>query len=320
MAETSAGLLPFFPDLAYYIVGNHDPEDRCSDKLYGTMRNCKKFDGDVEKLFEELSEFDLIVHDSYNFSAGCRPEVYNMLPGTGCITDFPQWDKLKGFKLLIDNESVSGQLQWFLRKAEKFDGVMTPNPNMKGFFTHLGIYPRPYRDPGNEKTIDLLYSSYNIRLGYRGKLASIVDKIDRRTEVCEGFALPTPGWIKKLTEAKLYLATYSCPSGSLQPMAMKEKELKALLCGAMPITEKFDLADSYLPDGVGRVSFSNPGEIPEIVEHYCNNEEERRKIVEAGKRIVLSELTHEKAFQKCLTHYGFELRDPSESPFHTRCA
>ena len=111
-------------------------------------------------------------------------------------------------------------------------------------------------------------------------------------------------WLKMMNRSKMYLATYSCASGQKHPMGLKPKEMKALLCGALPLTEEYLQADQFLIPGKERVTFKNMADLQEKINYYDTHEDERLAIVETGRRKFLYELTNDKMWEKAFKHFG----------------
>ena len=87
-------------------------------------------------------------------------------------------------------------------------------------------------------------------------------------------------------------------------MGLKPKELKALQCGALPLTEEYSYADRFLVPGKERVVFKNLSDLQEKIEYYDTHEDARLAIVEAGKKKISEELTNDKMWRKVIEHIG----------------
>ena len=92
-------------------------------------------------------------------------------------------------------------------------------------------------------------------------------------------------------------------------MHVKSREAKALLCGALPIVENFPEADGFLSPGKEKVVFNSLEELPELIAYYIEHEDERRLIVEAGKKRVRENFTFEHMFREAFEQFGLADRD-----------
>lgn len=283
MNETSTGLYQFDPEMLSYFIGRGGAFDRGAI----SQREHTKVFTTPQELFSDLEKFDVIIYDTYVFSVRDRPDIVSFLPGNGCITQWDEWMKLKAKKIMFDGESVSGK-DWHRQHIQYFDYIFTTNPAMPGFYTYFGIDHKPYKNDGTNDSIKVLYSGSNLDKRYRKILSDFISKDPKNIilETLTGFE----EWRALLNKSKMYLATFSCASGNMYPMHTKSKEYKALLCGALPLTEELAEADKFLIPGKERVTFSDLGDLQKKIDYYDKNESERKQIVEAGKKKVIEEL------------------------------
>ena len=300
MDELSAGLRQFDPDMLYYIIGHNLP-DRYDWALFNTRKNVKQF-VDRETLFRDLAEFDVIVYDTYIFSKDDQPDkIIPLIPGEGCPTQWPEWWNLKATTILFDGESMAGKSEWYYKNMKFFDHIVTCNPQMPGFYTYYGVDEKVYTNYGSNNLIKALYTGDCLRSHYRAELYDLISKDSNN--VCLEKKTDHRNWIDALNLSKMYLATYSCASGEKNPMCLKHKDAKALLCGALPLTEEFEDADRFLIPGKERITFKNLSDLQNKINYFDNHEDERRAIVEAGKKKVLSELTNDKMWQRAFENF-----------------
>jgi spore maturation protein CgeB len=76
--------------------------------------------------------------------------------------------------------------------------------------------------------------------------------------------------------------------------------LQAMRSGIFVLQQRIPEMERYLgmQDGVHLVIWDTIQEIPEKVNYYLNHEDERRRIAEAGKSLVLSEHTFDKRVEE----------------------
>jgi len=84
--------------------------------------------------------------------------------------------------------------------------------------------------------------------------------------------------------------------------------LMSMACGAMVISEQIEDPTPYTPG----VHFVQVGlsDIPEAIEHYLNNHEERNRIVDAAYNYITRELTMENSIMKILREVGIPHNTP----------
>ena len=116
--------------------------------------------------------------------------------------------------------------------------------------------------------------------------------------------VPLLEWIDFLNVTKVYVSTYSCASGMKNPLGMKDKDAKALLCGALPLTEEFADADQFLVPGKERITFRDIKDLNDKIEYFDTHESERAEIVANGKKKVLAELTNERMWENAFKAFG----------------
>jgi hypothetical protein len=297
--EHNVGLRQYDPDIFHYVIGRGGEFN--VDNPDFLPKNGKTFTT-KEVLLSDLEKFDVIIYDTYVFSVGDRPDIISYLPGNGCVTQWPEWMKLKARKILYDGESVSGKEWWYRSHLQYFDNIITTNPAMPGFLTYSGIDFKAYSNNGLNDSVKVSYSGMCINRSYRKELADFL-RMDPKNVVLETF-LDNAEWLDLLNKSKMYLATFSCANGEKFPMHTKNKEYKALLCGALPLTEELPIADKFLVPGKERATFRNLNELKDKINYYDTHEEERRAIVEAGKKKVIGELNVYRMWEKAFESFG----------------
>lgn len=303
MNEMSSGLLRLDPNMQFYIIGQGWSGDKEDYELFGTRKNQKTYT-DQATLQRDLNEFDVIIYDTYIFSKDdCPNRIKPLIEGRGCPSQWTWWEELRAIKILFDGESQAGKIRWYHENMKFFDYVITGNPKMEGYYTYYGVEERVYKNFGTNNKYKVLYSGDCIGSEYRKDLMNNLLP-DPENKVIVNGKVSLTEWIQLLNESKMYIATYSCSSGARYPMNLKQKDAKALLCGALPLTEEFPEADQFLAPGIERVVFKDFGDLHEKIAYYNTHEDERRKIVEAGKRKVLAELTSDKTWEKAFKTFN----------------
>ena len=313
MEEVARGILVIDRDPLMYILGSGTTRDEMA-YFMGHGRRINYFVS-FDKFFYDLEQYkvDILIHNTYIFAHGCRPSVYNNDSKNRCITEQPQWKTVKAVKILHDGESFH-QLEVYKQLCVRFDAVITYNPDLKEFCDrekipcHLSFVTTPSNlcDPGYTRDIDISFTGTGLNNSYRRVLAQTLKTLPFDTFCSDGAfeGLQIEDYIKLLNRSKMYLATYSAPGGNLHPMHCKNKDGKALLCGALPITEEFAPADDYLLPSVERVVFRNLNQLRDIVEFYAGNEPARVEIVRAGQKKIRSQFTSEHLFIKAFKAFG----------------
>jgi len=291
--EISKGLEKYDPQLTYYIVGQ-TPHPALVKGMNVRIVNTK------EALFNALQDYDIIFYDTYVFSMQDNPLIRAYLPGNGCVTQWPEWKELPAIKILFDGESAAGKEQWYRDHLQYFDKLITINPEMPGLLVYFGVDPKIYPDWGVSRHIKVLYSGDGLRSGYRGQISQLLGEDPKN--VVQFHKTKFESWVFSLNCSKMYLATYSCASGARDPMGIKHKDAKALLCGALPLTEEYRPADQFLRPGKERITFSTAEDLREKIQYYDTHEDERLEIVAAGKKRVLEELTNDKMWAKIMAY------------------
>ncbi len=305
MLEESSGLRQFDPDMVYYVIGSSRVSNimQVADdlKLQGISFDKVKWFTDEATLLEDLKAFDVVVYDTYIFSAADLPEVViPLMPDEESFLKSEAWKNVAAKKILFDGESISGK-GWYYQFYRYFDFVRTSNFNMHGFYTYPSPNHRPYVDQGSHDVIKVLYSGSSASNAYRKELFDFLCQ-DPGNYCSDKLAVSE--WIQKLNSAKMCLCTYSCASGEKYPLSLKDKEAKALLCGALPLTEDFLIADRFLVPGKERVTFKDFPDLADKIVYYDTHEEERKAIVEAGKKKVLSQLTNDIMWRRSFEAFG----------------
>lgn len=297
--EHNVGLKQYDPDILHYVIGRGGEFN--VDNPDFMPKNGKMFTT-KEALLSDLEKFDVIIYDTYVFSVGDRPDIVSFIPGNGCVTQWPEWMNLKARKILYDGESVSGKEAWYRSHIQYFDNVITTNPAMPGHFTYSGIDHKAYSNYGSNDSVKVSYSGCFINHSYRGEIANILRR-DPKNVVLDSF-LNNAEWLDLLNRSKIFLATFSCANGNRNPMHTKNKEYKALLCGALPLTEHLPVADQFLVPGKERATFKDFKEMQDKINYYDAHEPERRAIVEAGKKKVIEELNVYEMWRKAFESFG----------------
>lgn len=307
MLEASIGLKHYDPDMLYYVIGkNWSIPDA---QVIKTLGNVKKF-STREQLFEDLKEFDVIFYDTYIFSHDDDPiRITSFLPGNGCVTQWPEWGQLPAIKVLFDGESVAGKREWYDNHLKYFDKCVTVNPDFPGLLVYFGADPEIYcsstRICAATRGVKCLFSGDNLGVGYRKQLADLLNA--DKENLCLAERVSEKEWVELLSNSKMYLATYSCASGARDPMCIKPKDARALLCGALPLTEEYAPADRFLTPGVERVTFKDFDDLKNKIEYYSTHEEERLAIVAAGIARVMRDLTNEKMWRNVMNYLEEEV-------------
>ena len=153
MNEHCSGLWKYDPKMLSYIVGYGEDPSHKDYMLFGTRRFEKVFiNKDI--LFQDLQEFDVILYDTYIFSKDDPiPHLRTLLPGNGCVTQWPEWRTLRGKTILFDGESNSGKTDWYLKHLQYFNHTITTNKYMPGHYTYLGVDPDVFYDRGEKRTL-----------------------------------------------------------------------------------------------------------------------------------------------------------------------
>ena len=276
MIEHSLGLYQFGAPCEY-IVGN---EEKAGVPKYLTPRIVT----DVNKMFQELETFDVIVNDTYFYTKGVRPELISYLPQD--VMTYPQWDKLKVPKILIDGESCAGQLDYYKSIAHHYDEILTFNPNFveASVCAFQGGSIRIYNDPNIKRSIDVLYTGGNLDKGYRKELADELRKGDFNAVIQDLSETTRYEWAHLLNMSKIYISTLSCASGKYFPVHLKGKEVKALLCGCMPLTEEYPVLDIFLRPNIERATFQGINNINKTVQYFLERPVLREQIITSGKQ------------------------------------
>lgn len=101
-----------------------------------------------------------------------------------------------------------------------------------------------------------------------------------------------------LKKTKIYNAAQivlNIQDGEKQVNAVSNRVTETLACGGFVLTDwHSDLDASPLRDGVSVATYRKVDEIPDKVVHYLAHPDQRQCISEAGRRIVLNELTYER--------------------------
>lgn len=278
MNDASVGLETIDPNIKFIEVGHHYEAAEDDFKAYHPSQTKLRYTS-VENLHKMLAEADVVIHNSYIFSQGHRPEIFSYLPGAGCITQFPWWNSLKATKILLNDEGPAGQQEWYDSVAKHFDVVVDLPP-----IVPLSIL---FRHGGNHRHIDVMYTGDNLHLGYRRNITDTICNMDTNWLVAGKRAMSIVTWTDALRDTKIYIATSSCASGDKEPMNPKNKEFKALLCGAMPITEDYTEGNQNLEPGKEKVTFSSMNELRNAITYYLEHEDERLAIAEAGRARVI---------------------------------
>lgn len=313
MSEVARGILVIDRDPLMYVLGSGTTNDEMAFFM-GDGRRVNYF-VNFDKFFDDIvqNNTNILIHNTYIYGNGCRPSVYNLDHDNRCITDHSEWKKIKAIKILHDGESFH-QINTYKELSLKFDAVITYNIELKTYCDQQNIpcflsyvtTPSNLSDNGLVRDIDISFTGTGLNNGYRKILQELVKRLPFST-LCNDGAFEGLGindYVKLLNKSKIYLATYSAPGGNLHPMHFKNKDGKALLCGAMPITEHFPLADDYLAPGKERVVFRSIDELPEIIKHYIENESERAEIVSAGQKKIRSHFTSERLFVRAFKSFG----------------
>jgi hypothetical protein len=295
MDECSQGLLQFDPNMMYYIIGRNGN--------YTPTGNVKMFTN-KDELFSDLARFDVIIYDTYAYSLGdWGTNLQSFIGGNGCVTQWLEWGHLKAKKILFDAESISGKMDWFIAHTKFFDHTITDNPAMPGYYAYF-TSSKMYENTGPNNEIKVLYTGSFTDMFYRKQLADFL-RADPRN-VVTGLVPGEGEWLKLLNRSKMYLATYSCASGQKYPMGLKPKECKALLCGALPLTEEYPYADRFLIPEKERVTFKDFADLRDKINYYDTHEDERLAIVAAGRKKFMEELTNERMWRKAFQYFNMK--------------
>ena len=317
--EFVSGLYFIDPNLDKYIVGRGEIKSAENCKMFGTDKNTKIIiEPDI--LLDEVNKHDIMFFSSYIFSEGHRSELYSLLGKGVDFTNLPEFNKVKCIKILHDGESFYN-FDYYARIVHKFDGIMTYNKKMKEYCDSINrpcfLSPIGVSDVfcelgsvcGNgrkiERDIDVVFSGSNLDKGYRKKLFDIVTSLSDRYNVIVGGTNSTSTWefIERLNRTKIYISTNSSAGGELEPMHIKHKSLKALLCGCLPLEEYFPDAEKILEYDVHKgVFFSLDDLIPKI-EYYLHNVELRNKIIRQGKQHCTDNYLYQKIFGNAMKYF-----------------
>ena len=316
MSEMASGVLGIDPEMQFYILGSGAVFDE-GPYFMKPGRRISYFVNN-EKFFKDLNiaKYDVLIHNTYAFSAGHRPEIYPLdETGVSYLVN-PHWDGIPSFKILHDGESWM-HFDFFSKIVHRFDGVITYNRDLKDHCDKLSIpcylsyltCPASIHDMGLERDIDVSYSGSCVSVGYRKELRDVLEALpdSRNAVIFEGAygGVDVDTYYTALSRSKIHQCTHSCASGEKYPMHIKNREAKALLSGAMPIIERFEEADGYLKPGTEKVIFDDLEELPGLIAYYLEHEDERRAIVEAGQKKVRGNFTCDILFKKAFEHFGF---------------
>lgn len=293
LGKTLQGIIPFDA----FLIGNHDVKK--TEMLPGAV-----IINDKEEFFSFCKEYELIFYDTYEFAHGHRPEVYSFLGSTAVIT-LPEWKDLPACKVLIDGESLGGQMEWYGKARQFFDLVFTTNPGLwRDAYYPAGVNAEDWYDTDEERDIDILYTGSNISRSYRGEIASkindVAKELDLKAVIHDDKDAPLKVWRSELRRTKIYIATRSCDSGTLHPMGTKDKDLKAILCGALALTEPLDYADRFFPM---KPLFHTIHDLGRQLQYFVDNDEHRIETVNACKQHIHEKLTWEKIWRDFLNDH-----------------
>ena len=315
MAEMASGILKFDPDPLFYILGSGASRDE-SSFYHGHGRRVSYF-WDNERFFEDMNEggFEVMIHNTYIYAIGHRPEIYPLQPPPNFVIVNPRWQDLKPFRILHEAESFT-QMEFYHKIIHKYDGVITYNKLMKDYcdeqkipcFKGYVCCPSILRDEGLKRDVDVSYSGSNLSLSYRGEIKQVLEGMSSEINLVieEGAfsGLNVVDYYRLLNRSKIHQCTHSSANGEKHPMHPKNREGKALLCGAMPIIENFPEADDFLAPGKEKVVFEAPEELPELIRYYLEHEDERRAIVTAGQKKIRENYTFEIFFENAFRAFG----------------
>ena len=315
MAEIASGILPFDPDPQLYILGSGMVRDEQAYYL-GHSRKVAYYT-DADRFFSDIANggYDVLIHNSYAYSVGHRPEIHPLADSAAVITEDPRWKSIAAFKVLHEGESFT-QFEYYKGIIDRFDGVVTYNRKLKDLCDSLKVpshqtcicCPAGLRDQGLERDVDVSYTGSNLGVGYRGMIKGVLQSLPDKYNIAihEGAfsGLTVDKYLELICRSKIQQCTHSNPNGELFPMALKNREGKALLCGAMPICEIYSEADVYLEPGKEKVVFRSTDELIDMLLHYLENEDDRKAIVEAGQKKIREKFTCDILFRDAFSIFG----------------
>ncbi|MBI4510243.1 MAG: glycosyltransferase family 1 protein [Deltaproteobacteria bacterium] len=305
LSECASGILALDPDPQFYILGSATERDESAFWMGHGRRFA--YLSSTQRFFEDMvvGGYNVVLHSSNLYAAGHRRCVYSLDPAGRSITDYQEWRKLNAVKILHDAESCGGPLDFYIKLARQCDAVITYGHAMKEFCDKEGIpcywsfVPCPSRleDWGLSRDVSVSFTGSNLEKDYRGQLRRVLlDLPDDYTVFIQGGAfdgLRVDQYVELLNRSKICQCTHSSASGSKFPMHNKNREAKALLCGALPITEHFPQADGYLVPGKEKVVFNTLDELRELLIYYLEHEEARKQIITAGQEKIRNNFTSE---------------------------
>lgn len=315
MAEIASGILPLDPDPQFYILGSGTTRDERAYYLGHGRRNA--FFTTPERFFSEVNNAgaDVLIHNTFTYATGHRPEIHPMNNQAATITQNKEWKDISAFKILHEGESFT-QFEYYKKAIDYFDGVITYSRKLKDLCDERKIpcyqsyicCPATLTDPGLERDIAVSYTGSNLGVDYRGKIKSILEGLPEEYPVTirdGGFAgFPVEDYVNMLNRSKIHQCTHGAADGKRLPFAIKNREGKALLCGALPICEVYPEADGYLAPDTEKAVFNSMGELKEKILYYLEHEDQRRAIVEAGKKKIRENFTADILFRKAFAHFG----------------
>jgi tetratricopeptide (TPR) repeat protein len=241
MDEMASGILALDPEAQFLRIGTcwgdhdespvHFPKGRKLIDLRGTQERSWDID--------QLNEYDVVVFNCYEFSAGHRADIKGWGPR---LSDFPLNRKYK--LVLHDGESFS-QLAWYTEALARVDALITFNPalariakqrGMPVSFQSMPPISPAFQRLNLQRDIPVLFTGSCLDKGYRAELASVVRSVPGAVVT---YGLPTTEYIQLLNRALVVVGTKSCASGHRDPMHVKDRAGKALACGALPMGERF---------------------------------------------------------------------------------
>jgi len=315
MSEMASGILAIDPDPLFYILGCGTLRDERA--YYHGHGSRVSYLTTYDRFFSEVNHdaFDVVIHNTYLFASYHRPEIYPLDTNNQSVIMDSRWQNLKSFKILYDGESFT-QMEFYRRIAHKYDGVITYNREYKDFCDSINVpchlsyicCPSVLDDFGLERNVAVSYSGSCLDIAYRKEIGDVLRELpDKYPVVIQSGAfagLPVEDFVNLLNRSKIHQCTHSAASGEKYPMHVKSREGKALLCGALPITENFPESDGYLAPGKEKVVFDDLDELAEKIIYYLEHDDERQAIVAAGKKRIRENFTCDVLYQNAFRQFG----------------
>ena len=309
--EIMSGVLPYDPGALFLETGNGSS---CSEaRWYGTNHHRRKI-SEPGQIPDLANRHDVVLLDTYYFSAGHRDDLYSYFPDGSDLLLRPELDDVKAFKVLCETEATAGpaNLKFYREAARRCDAVLTFSAEFKAWCDaekipcHLDVVGiSPIFVPGSRyRDIDVIYSGSRTREGYRGKLAAVLDGYGKRRHVEVIGTVPLPRYMEFLQRTKIVLCTMSCASGEQLPYGPKHKGFKALLSGCVPLEERWPDGPEHLQTWAEKAVFDSPEQIPDVCEMLLKDPAKRAEIVSAGSKRVLENYLYHHVFGRAFKALG----------------